>query len=81
MPWFCCLLQVFNGMTLVDLQAFITEEETSLQKETEMEGGPVLGQWVGCRGHGVRAEQCEEHGKEVSLLWLFLHLFKTTLTL
>ncbi|XP_027881439.1 sorting nexin-19 isoform X1 [Xiphophorus couchianus] len=52
---------VFNGMTLVDLQAFITEEEKSLQKETEMEGGPVLGQWVGCRGHGVRAEQCEEH--------------------
>ncbi|XP_043975445.1 sorting nexin-19 isoform X3 [Gambusia affinis] len=52
---------VFNGMTLVDLQTFITEEERSSQKETEMEGGPVLGQWVGCRGHGVRAEQCKEH--------------------
>ncbi|KAM4742783.1 sorting nexin-19 isoform 2-T2 [Anableps anableps] len=67
---------VFNGISLVDLQAFITEKEKLLLKEAEREGGPVLGECVGFRGHGVRGKRREEHDSagEMSLAEVALNI-------
>uniref|UniRef100_A0A3Q2Q4N5 Sorting nexin 19 n=1 Tax=Fundulus heteroclitus TaxID=8078 RepID=A0A3Q2Q4N5_FUNHE len=67
---------VFNGMSLVDLQAFITEEEKLSLKEAEKEAGPRLGERVVCRGQCVRGERREEHGSagEMSLAEVALNI-------
>ncbi|MEQ2239472.1 hypothetical protein ILYODFUR_004778 [Ilyodon furcidens] len=65
---------VFHGMSLVDLQAFITEEEKLSLKEADREAGPVLGECVGGRGHSVRGKWSEEHAGEMSLAEVALNI-------
>uniref|UniRef100_A0A7N8Y334 Sorting nexin 19b n=1 Tax=Mastacembelus armatus TaxID=205130 RepID=A0A7N8Y334_9TELE len=56
------LSKVFNGMSLGELQAFITEQEKmSIIPETENMDHPVVREFRGHQDDGVRGNQSQEH--------------------
>lgn len=64
-------LQVFKGMSLGDLQAFITEQEKlSIGADPEMEGSPVLRKSRGCLYDNLRKKEMNEHGKKQACIRL-----------
>uniref|UniRef100_A0A3Q2FGA4 Sorting nexin 19b n=1 Tax=Cyprinodon variegatus TaxID=28743 RepID=A0A3Q2FGA4_CYPVA len=66
---------VFNGMSLVDLQAFVSEEEKLSLKEAEREESPESGQRGGLQHQSVRGKQKEEDSSsEMSLAEVALNI-------
>uniref|UniRef100_A0A3Q2CCV1 Sorting nexin 19b n=2 Tax=Cyprinodon variegatus TaxID=28743 RepID=A0A3Q2CCV1_CYPVA len=67
---------VFNGMSLVDLQAFVSEEEKLSLKEAEREESPESGQRGGLQHQSVRGKQKEEgdSSSEMSLAEVALNI-------
>lgn len=58
------LSQVFNGMSLGDLQDFITEQEKlAIKLEPESGGSPVVGVSGGYLDDHYSEKQSQEHGK------------------
>lgn len=58
------LSKVFNGMSLEELQGFITEQEKLvIRAETEWEDSPVVRELGGCLDNSLSGKKRHDHGK------------------
>ncbi|XP_047450339.1 sorting nexin-19 [Mugil cephalus] len=66
---------VFKGMSLGDLQAFITEQEKlSIEADPERKGSPVLRRSRGCLYDSLTKKQIKEHESETALAEVALNI-------